>query len=343
MDVRAVSRLVLLVLFASSTFAHATPMLQATVGVVGGKGGAGGACGSLGTAAEAEFFAGSVFLVDRAGIASCGYSGSITTVTGTVGPVTNATSLAPVSVDFGNPAIQFDGTAKASAAPGVLRAEAHAHLVGGTVNGIALFNSMAIATFSDDVRAVSGVIPGGSDGFFRYRFRVDGSLSAPGASAAFEPGETFAALSIQQGTSGAFGFFSATVRRGSNNGSINNGPLPAGWVGGMGSLSGGSEFVTFDLPMVWGGSSVLKVGLMASAYGTADTMFGSTARLVGVEALDAARNPVSDFVLTSASGTNYLNLDGTSTAVPASQSVLMTLIGLIAVCAIRMRRRLSAN
>ena len=311
---------------AFSSWVHAQPALEAIAGSVGGKGGVGGACGSLGAPAEMAFFTFSLPVVDLAGIASCGYSGAITTVTSAVGPIVNSASLSPTGVDFADPNIKFDGTARAVASFGSLGATAHANLVGLTANRIALHSSLGIATFSDQITAVSSVVPSGSGGFVRYKFHIDGSLAALGAAAPFFFGDTFAALSVQQGSGPNFGVFNATVRRGGL-GTINNGPPPAGWANAPGSLSGGSDFLTFELPMTWGDAFDFKVGLLAWAYGTSDTQFGTTARLTGVDLFDGNHDAVTNFVLNSASGSDYLNF-ATTTPIPEPSSIVLMLIGL---------------
>ncbi len=320
---RAVA-LTLAAAFAGS--AHAQPALEAIAGAVGGRGGVGGACGSIGAPAEMGFFTFSLPVVDLAGIAACGYSGSITTVKSVVGPIVNSASVGPVGVDFADPKIKFDGTASALASFGSLGATAHANLVGLTANGVALFSSLGIATFSDQITAVSGVVPSGSGGFVRYQFHIDGSLAALGAPAPFFFGDTFAALSVQQGIGPNIGVFNATVRRGSL-GTISGNPPPAGWVNAPGSLRGGSDFLTFELPMTWGAAFDLKVGLLAWAYGTSDTQFGTTARLTGVDLFDGNHDAVTTFVLNSASGSDYLNF-ATTTPIPEPSSVALMLIGL---------------
>lgn len=330
---RAVA-LTLAAAFASAV--HAQPALEAIAGSVGGRGGVGGACGSLGAPAEMAFFPFSLPVVDLAGIASCGYSGGITTVRGAAGPIVNSASLSPVGVDFADPSIKFDGTAGAVASFGSLGATAHANLVGLTANRIALFSSLAIATFSDRITAVSSVIPSGSAGFVRYKFHIDGSLAALGAPAPFFFGDSFAQLSIQQGTGPNFGVFNATTRRGSL-GTINNGLPPSGWANTPGSLSGGSDFLTFDLPMIWGDAFNFKVGLLTWAYGTSDTQFGTTARLTGVDVFDGNHVAVTNFALNSATGSDYLNFAATA-PIPEPYSLGLMLAGLVLVATRKARR-----
>ena len=119
------------------------------------------------------------------------------------------------------------------------------------------------------------------------------------------------------------------MRRGSP-GTINNGPPPSGWINAPGSLSGGSDFLTFELPMTWGAAFDFKVGLLAWAYGTSDTQFGTTARLTGVDLFDANHDAVSNFVLSSASGSDYLNF-ATTTPIPEPSSVALLLVGFVLV------------
>jgi hypothetical protein len=320
---------------------HAQPALEAIAGAVGGKGGVGGACGSLGAPAEMAFFTFSLPVVDLAGIASCGYSGAITTVNGAAGAIVNSASLSPVGVDFADPNIKFDGTAGAIASFGSLGATAHANLVGLTANRIALFSSLGIATFSDQITAVSSVVPSGSGGFVRYKFHIDGSLAALGAEAPFFFGDTFAALSVQQGSGPNFGVFNATVRRGGL-GTISGNPPPSGWVNTPGSLSGGSDFLTFELPMIWGAAFDFKVGLLAWAYGTSDTQFGTTAKLTGVDVFDDNHVAVTSFVLNSASGSDYLNF-GATAPIPEPYSLGLMLIGLVLVATKVTRHRKPAQ
>jgi hypothetical protein len=110
-------------------------------------------------------------------------------------------------------------------------------------------------------------------------------------------------------------------------GTINNGPPPSGWANAPGSLSGGSDFLTFELPMTWGAAFDFKVGLLAWAYGTSDTQFGSTAKLTGVEVFDGNHDAVTSFVLNSASGSDYLNF-GATAPIPEPYSLGLMLVGL---------------
>jgi len=56
-----------------------------------------------------------------------------------------------------------------------------------------------------------------------------------------------------------------------------------------GSLSGGSNFTSLEFPINWGKAWDINAGLLARAYGTADSNFLSTARPSGVSLFDANR------------------------------------------------------
>ena len=132
-------------------------------------------------------------------------------------------------------------------------------------------------------------------------------------------------LDIQQQSGPVYEILNAHVRRG-DVGIISGGPPPAGWITSVSSLSGGSTFFSLDLPMNWDQPWDVKVGLLAWAYGQADADFLSTATLTGVELFDANHVQVTQFSLTSASGTNYLN----PVPEPATWVLLLSSLGVLA-------------
>ena len=124
----------------------------------------------------------------------------------------------------------------------------------------------------------------------------------------------------------------ATVRRGAV-GTISGNSPPAGWITGIGSLSGGSTFVSREYSITWGQPWDLEVGLLAWANGSADSSFLGTARLVGFDLFDAAHMPVATFGISALSGTDYIN------AVPEPQTWAMLLAGLAWVAGVVRRHR----
>ena len=303
--------------------AHAVPSLGTVNGIVAGD----GSCGSWAPAAELSFFTFRPPNVAVGGITACGYSGGYRTQTATTGPLTQHDSLGPVIL---GPATSspgyYSGTADSRAGYGSLGAGSHSDITGGLPqSGSALYESVAAASFSDTLTATSPLVASMSAGSVRYQFSIDGSLTALGAPAAFFFGETYAVLDVQQGSGPVYEVMNAHARRGDPP-TIRNSPPPAGWTSSTGSLSGGSVFYSLDLPIVWGTPWDVTVGLLAWSYGTADAQLLHTATLSGLELFDATGNPVTDFNLSSASGTDYVS----PVPEPGSATLLLAGIALLA-------------
>lgn len=296
--------------------------LDAYAGVIGGSGmgTVPGGCSNAPPPALSFFsFTGTAWPVE--GIAACGYSGSLDQVSAATGPLGIGKSLAPVSLGPAPGSGTFDGTAQSSADYGRLGAAAHAFIGTGRPSGNSMFQSIAAAKFSDTLIATSPLVAAASAGFVSYQFSLDGSLTALGAPEAFYFGETYMALDLRHQGGPTYQVVNATVRRGGI-GTISNSPPPAGWTTSEGSLIGGSTVFARDFPMVWGQAWDVDVGLVAWAYGTADSNFLSTAKLTGLTLYDANHNLLSEFSLSTASGTNYV------TAVPEPQTWALSLLGL---------------
>lgn len=309
--------------------AHATPVLQTINGIVGGA----GSCGSFVPAPELAFFSFAPADVPVCGITASGYSGGYRTQTATAGTLTQHDSLAPVVL---GPPLHapgfYSGTADSRASVGSLGAAAHSEINHGVPESpTALFDSVAAATFSDTITATSPLVATTSGGMVRYRFEVDGSLSAPGLPGPALFGESYMVLDVQHGSGPVYEVMNASLVRGGL-GKISNRSVPSGWVTSPGSLSGGSAFL-FDMPIVWGQPWDVTVGLLAWSYGTADTDFFSTARLTGLELFDANGAQITDFSLRSASGASYAN------AVPEPSAAVLLMAGLLGVALLRGRRR----
>jgi MYXO-CTERM domain-containing protein len=123
----------------------------------------------------------------------------------------------------------------------------------------------------------------------------------------------------------------AHTRRGGL-GTISNNSPPVGWSTSAGSLSGSSTFYSLMLPITWGKSWDVSVGLLAWAYGTSDNDFLTTAKLTGFEMFDAQQQRVMQFSVSAASGTDYVGV------VPEASPQAMLLAGLGALWLVARRR-----
>jgi len=326
---------------------HAQQRLEAFADIVAGSGETFNTnCGSTGPAPQLSFFTFGPQLLKPGGIAGCGYTGSLLTniQNGGVGPLTNSNALSgvPLGGPVGPPGGIFDGTANSIARYGSLGASAHANINSATGlpnNGAAMFEAVGAATFSDFITASSPLVASNAAGFVRYKFAVDGIMSALGAPAPFFFGDTYMVLDLQQDGGAVSEVMNAHTTRGST-GLIRNQAPPAGWTAGVGSLTGGSTFFSLLIPMTWSAPWNVKVGLLAWAYGTADANFLSTAKISGVELYDANRIAITNFSLTAASGVDYLNVGATPPVVtPEPSTLLLGAMGLFAIGVARRARR----
>ncbi len=278
--------------------------LDSFAGVVAGPGNGSivDNCTTYGPPAELAMFGSQAAAMSvLGGNAACAYSGGWSLTSAATGPHVNGASLGPTLL--GNPGFSgfFDGTAEARSGYGSLGARAHGQFTLGLPGSpLALFASQSAAFFTDSFLASSVAIPNLSAGFVRYRFEIDGTLSALGAQASFYFGEAHAALMIQQQGGPIYQVFAAHVVRGSVP------TVPSGFSGGLGTLSGSGTFESPMLPITWGQAFEFKAGLLAVAYGEADAAFYNSVKLAGIELFDANGAPVSNFSLTAQSGTNYV-------------------------------------
>jgi len=316
------------------TAVEAAPGLETVVGGVAGLGNGSIAlgCTTFGPAPELSFYSFNGGGTPLGGIGTCGYVGGYTTQTAVVAPLIRGSSLAPVLIGSSRNGSLFTGTAEARSSYGALGAAAHGLMSVVPDEGpLALHQMTGAARFADTLTATSALVGAGTAGTVRYRFAVDGSLSALGAPVAYFAGSTYVVLDVKHGAGPTQQLLNATVTRGSV-GTISGNPPPAGWVTGIGSLSGGSTFSSREYAITWGQPWDLQVGLLAWANGSADNSFLGTARLVGFDLFDALHVPVASFGISAASGTDYTN------AVPEPQTWAMLLAGLVWVGGVARRR-----
>jgi hypothetical protein len=317
------------------TSVQAAPGLVTVTGGVAGRGNGSIAlgCTTFGPVPELSFHSFTGSGMPQGGIGTCGYLGGYTTQTAVAAPLIQGSSLGPVPIASVGNGSQFTGTAEARSSYGALGAAAHGLMsVVPDEGSLALRQMAGAARFADTLTATSAAVGAGTAGSVRYRFAVDGSLSALGAPVAYFVGSTYVVVDVKHGAGPAQQLLNATVTRGSM-GTISGNPPPAGWVTGISSLSGGSTFVSRDYAITWGQPWDLEVGLLAWANGSADSSFLGTARLVGFDLFDALHAPVASFGISAASGTDYVN------AVPEPQTWAMLLAGLVWVASVARRHR----
>ena len=217
--------------------------LEALSGVVGGAGNGSiqNGCTTYGAPAELGGFFGTAPLPMQVlgGNAACGYSGGWTNLqlpgaaAGTV--LNNTASLTPVIL--GNPSFAgfYDGTTDARAGYGSLGARAHGNFSSGLPGTTtALFYAMSAALFGDTLTASSPLVANLSAGSVQYVFHLEGSASAPGAQAPFFFGDARAQLWYQHQGGPVFGPTAAVDATRGSVGTVDFGPLPAGWTASTG-------------------------------------------------------------------------------------------------------------
>ncbi|HEX4825924.1 MAG TPA: hypothetical protein VFV19_16610 [Candidatus Polarisedimenticolaceae bacterium] len=269
-------------------------------------------CGTYGTPPPVfPFFGGLGVSMPTEGYAACDIAGGYRTRTGPAGPLADATSL---DVDYDN----FDndhstGSADAKADFGVLGARAYARLL--ATPGYAapiVQGAEAYGKFTDTLTITSPNVASGASGYVRFHFWIDGHLN-------FTGNDDVRMTVLYQASPGPI--YPLMITGGANNNPQPYISYPAGFGGASGpgtfggftlaagSSSGAGEFVTFLLPINFGTSFDFTAGLMvyvlpgATLDGFVD--FLSTARLTGIEVMDAGMTPVPAFSVAAGSGTNY--------------------------------------
>lgn len=314
-----------------AAFVQAAPGLRALTGTIGGPGTGdiGAGCTTYGSprAVLDWFGSGLGVAVPGGGISACGYAGQVIDHTSPTGSASANTAVGPVIL--GNPgyAGDYTGSASAQATFGGLHAKAGGAYSGGLPGSpVALSDASAAAWMTDELTLTSPQVVPASAGYVGYRFQIDGSLTAAGAPMPYYFGETLASLVLQHRGGPIYEAAHFYTRRGEPGSATSVGVPLSGWTGGTGSVAGSGALNTMDtwlgvFPIVFGTSWEMTLGLAVRAYGESAADFGSTARLIGVDVFDAAGQRITDFTLTSASGTDY------TVAIPEPATGLLLLAG----------------
>ena len=329
---------------AVSPLATQAASLSAFAGVVtGASGNIAGGCTTSGPPPELAFFGGfAPGLQVLGGNTACGFSGGWTnpTATGTTTPLTNSARLPPTPFYAATPSAPvspqlFEGTADSRASYGSLSAKASGRYSGTAAYASATAVGVGAATFSDTLSATvpKAYTDVSTSGFVRYRFSLDGSMSAPGPQRPYFGGTAQTAFNIQQDDGPILGLLNMTAST-ATLGDVRGAGAGAGWTFGSGTVSGGNTFESglfaIDLLKSWN----FKAGLIVSAYGWADNDFYSTAKLVGLDLFDAQGHAIDGFSLSSASGVNYL-----AAAVPEPATTALLVMGLLGLAGFSHARR----
>lgn len=226
------------------------------------------------------------------------------------------------------------GSSSANAAYGRVGA-AGAGTMAGFSDGNTVVGFEAAALFSDSF-TVADPLPKGQRGIAVLHFGVDGSLSVSGSSGA----AVYA--NYRQGDGPVFTLKSATIQGGSSTFYGGLGSGASGYVVTPTSIGGSGVFDTQPLELTFGSAFDLTFGVFAYAIprrGGADSSFGSTAPLTGIDIFDQFGQRVDDFTIASASGTRYGGHGVEVAAVPEPTTTALLGTGLAAMLAAWRKRR----
>ena len=233
----------------------------------------------------------------------------------------------------------FAGQASAKANYGVFGAASSASISAPFYTGGGLGNAAAAyGVMNDTITINSAGHAARSSGFLELTFSVDGTLDAGTNSAA--PSGANALIGVRLGT--LFDApFNATVFGGQQGTLTRHAP---GFTTGIGTVSGASTVATGPMEFFFGLPTELQLGLLAQvrpvtmggAPGHSDANFMLTAKVSGLEVLDAAGNVISEFAIDAQSGASY-SMNGIVSA-PEANSLWLVVVGLAMLSVFACRR-----
>lgn len=325
------------VALATSTAAHAATV-ETYVLTIGGQSqlGPNFACTTFGPATPGlSFFANLGPGIPTEGLAFCGVGGGFRTTTlAGRGPLSDSRSL---SNTFNNGANAFSGTALALARTGSVLASSDATFTGSS-NSLITEGASSYGLFVDRLTASSPSVAAATAGTIRLTFTVDGEVSVAGP----PPFNSTADVEVNYSVAGGPNYI--LMRAQANRSDLvpsavfpSGAPL-TGFTAAPGSFGGAGQVQSFFVPFTWGQPFDLKVGVLAASIpgssATAHVDFSRGVTLTGIE-LRANEQPVSNFTITSESGTAY-----GPTGVPEPAIGAMTLAGVVSLAAAARRRAL---
>jgi hypothetical protein len=277
----------------TSTLASAEPRVESFVVAVGGQ----SSCIIFRSPDPVlYFFRGQGVIVPMGGITECDIAGEMRLTTDPNGPLSDSTLVDTI---FNHGDNQVTGSTSTNAQFGKVAAEAHGTFTGPS-NGGTVAGAEGYGLFKDSFTFDSPSISAGSSGSVLLYFTVAGNLSAP------QPGTAGVVANYQQDTGAIFPIMNAAVDPRFPPGFWP--PSVKGFTVTPTSISGSGVFHTFSLPITYGMPFDFTMGLLAFSVpggGPIDADFTMGAQLTGIEAFDWLGQPVTDFVITSGSGTGY--------------------------------------
>lgn len=278
---------------AAETTSHAMTVVGRAYGGSGGYFG----CATSGPQPQMLSFFNSGIGLPTEGYDACHLGGSISDKSGTTSSATSSATAA-----FNNGVADVSASAHANyASVGV---ESQGSFTGYTDN-MSFHSSEAAAIVNDVLKFDQPVGTTSTNGFATLSFTIDGSMEALGNSFA----KTL--LVYQLGDNQPiYAAFQGITSYGSNNIYAPSTPDLSGFTALGASISGSSIVFTGELPVTYGQDMAFNWGLYAGALpgpngGEALAEFAHTASLTGISLTDASGRPITDFSITSQSGTLY--------------------------------------
>jgi len=219
----------------------------------------------------------------------------------------------------------FTGSAEANAQYGKVGAAANAVFTG-PVQPNLLQGAEGYGIYRDTFTINSSTVASGTAGWLQFQFTVDGNLSGKGSDVEINyqqnlPNSTANYLLMRAGVTNQGASFLNTPTD----------TIPSGFTVTPTSVSGSAVLDTVSLPFVYGTPFDFTFGMLAiatpSSGSTADVSFAATALLTGIDVYNPVGQPVTDFSVTSGSGTRYDANGVHISSVPEPGSLALALIG----------------
>jgi hypothetical protein len=262
------------------------------------------------------------------GLEPCNIAGGFELQSAPSGPIADSALL---DVDFANfNQNAFTGSADARAEHGLVGARSFGAFAGPASNLI-VEGSAAFGKFRETFTITRPGIPNGSAGTLRMYFAIEGSLSVSGPPPFTSAGDV--EVAYQQDSGPVYTLMRAQVTRSdlqpllavpTGFGTVFGPGEYGGFTLSAGTVSGSGEFATFPLSIVLGQPFDFALGVLAYSLpatgASVPVDFLGTARLSGIELLDAFSQPIDGFQIASGSGTLY-SADGVAPQTDGTRSL----------------------